>query len=709
MYRSPNGNKTIKMNQRNNPFSLGNNNLRVRFKKALSILLSREYYEGSLYGKIYNKIRPDGRSQIYVDQPVLEKKVQKKFIEVEDDIVKFLVGPTGVGKTTLIRNMFHVFNRDVTITDNNFIIYVSFYSMVSYFDKAKETDTIIQDALLGAINEAVSYLDGRDYVDRLVSYDDAYYDDFYSFMCENNKHLIQTFPDNSYNAERVRQDGHKYILDWIAENKPMDYHMCQLKYYLNLYKKRTNKMFNNIILILDDLESLDSKYAKSIIDCAYHCKKCLQANFDRGYYFKALISLRNYSYRIQQIRRKEAFREIPWDDVIMKDIVPELSSVLEKRTSYVLNLDEMLNSVDDREAFKSASESLQTILLKMYGQYDKMLLSLTHNNIFKSMTLLFRILTNKSYLGKYEIDRANQNGAFDISSKDYHLENHSSNSGIPGNDDVYYALVYGEQGIYFDSEDYYLTNIMHYKSKEGVSTELLGLYIIQYFIQKGVNLNDPSYDGFESLKCSKVIDTIMSLYSFSSDTKFKTIYEGFESMMEYMYRGGVFLQSIIEPIKEDIDSEYREYTPEMKVFLSLRGSQLYNMLSYNALLFTTYRDDIDTDIEKNDVLTLDMSMNERMLYCLSYIDFLADKEIELFRAVSDYENYKNVMGSELAVTILMKGMEETIKVYYVNDTQSRQEIVQQYHLIQRKVNGFLDSIYNESQVMFTHVDPIYGG
>ena len=205
---------------------------------------------------------------------------------------------------------------------------------------------------------------------------------------------------------------------------------------------------------------------------------------------------------------------------------------------------------------------------------------------------------------------------------------------------------------------------MHYKNKEGQNTELLGVYIIQYFIQRGINLDDSSYDGFESILCEEVIDNIMSLYSFSSDAKTRSVRSGLEQMMEHLYKGGVLLQSIIEPIKEDIDTIHRVYSSKMKVFLSLRGSQLYNMLSYNALLFTTYRDDIDTDINKNDIPTLEMSMNERMIYCLSYISYLSNIEMELFRSVSDYKNYQSVMGSDLAVTILMKGMEETISFLY---------------------------------------------
>ena len=60
------------------------------------------------------------------------------------------------------------------------------------------------------------------------------------------------------------------------------------------------------------------------------------------------------------------------------------------------------------------------------------------------------------------------------------------NSSIPGNSDVFYALAYGDNDLYFDSNDYYLTNIMHYHVEDKQDTELFGLYIIQYMIQNKV-------------------------------------------------------------------------------------------------------------------------------------------------------------------------------------------------------------------------------
>ena len=99
------------------------------------------------------------------------------------------------------------------------------------------------------------------------------------------------------------------------------------------------------------------------------------------------------------------------------------------------------------------------ILQKLYGEYDKMILDLTHNNLFKSMQLLMRILTNRRHLGKYEIFN---DGAFDIDPQKYKLANPSVDKGIPGNDVVFCSLAYGEEEAYRDANDYYMTNVMHY-------------------------------------------------------------------------------------------------------------------------------------------------------------------------------------------------------------------------------------------------------
>lgn len=111
------------------------------------------------------------------------------------------------------------------------------------------------------------------------------------------------------------------------------------------------------------------------------------------------------------------------------------------------------------------------------------------------MQLLMRILTNKRHLGKYEIFNG---GSFIIDPKNYKLMNQSIDKSMPGNDDVFYSLVYGEEDAYQDANDYYMTNIMHYVKKENKETELMGIYIIQFLIKQELCIATDAYDGFDS-------------------------------------------------------------------------------------------------------------------------------------------------------------------------------------------------------------------
>lgn len=110
------------------PYELGNNHLALRFKnRAFSILLDSGYYEGTVFGQYYNTFDSTGKSSIYVEQPETEKALDV-FLKTDSDCIKYLVGYTGIGKTTVIRNYFHIYDRNIRVVDESLIIYHSFYS-----------------------------------------------------------------------------------------------------------------------------------------------------------------------------------------------------------------------------------------------------------------------------------------------------------------------------------------------------------------------------------------------------------------------------------------------------------------------------------------------------------------------------------------------------------------------------------------------------
>lgn len=695
MYKRPNQEFSRRGSNIFNPYKLGENQIKKRFRYALEVLLASEYYEGTDYGKIYCERREDGKSKIYVDQPELEKKIYDDFINLNKDATKYLVGYTGVGKTTLLRNAFQVFDRNIKEKDGNLIIYLSFYTTITAIE-GDERD-IVKTALISEIEAAITYLSGGTYVERLMQYNDDFYKEFYEYIYKNNNALIHQYPNNPiYTAELTEKNIYRKILDDLANKDPLDYSLSQLKFFLKKYKKRKGTNFKNIVFIFDDIETRSIEYQSELMELAWHIKKCLQTFKDRDFYLKILISLRNYSFRMHCIRAKEAFREIEKDDIILKDYVPSLSDVLEKRVDYVLKNKKIVEKVKEPDSWKISVMNLEIILQKLYGEYDKMILDLTHNNLFKSMQLLMRILTNKRHLGKYEIFNE---GAFVIDPKNYKLTNKSVDKAVLGNDDVFYSLVYGEEDAYQDTNDYYMTNIMHYIKKENKETELMGIYIIQFLIKQKLCIATDVYDGFDSKEGNEIVDEILDIFSLSVDEQ-KDMRNGLKAMMKKLYEGGVLLQSFIEPVLEDDEAFKREYREDMKVYLSFRGYRLYCLLEANSLLFQTYRDDIDTNIEENDILTLQLSKYKRIKYCLQYCEYLFCKETAYIVRAKSKKLFMECFGEKVSVVILMLGLRESINIYFSRDSNERDESRKAYNALARKINIFLEQINNRESLDF---------
>ena len=691
--QSPNRKSNIGKH-RQDPYSLGENQLSRFFKWPFETLLTPEYYAGSEYGKIFYERRADGRSKIYVDQPNLEKELQDYFIDDNNDFTKYLVGYTGVGKTTLLRNFFQVFDRDINVIDGNLVIYVSLYSMASS-EKGTEED-LIRNMLDGAIQEAISFIDGREYIERLQSYDDSFYKDLYAFILANNKHMIHTYaasPDNSHKLHTP--NPHTIILNDLAQAKPFDYNLSLLKYYL--FKSSNGDGFKNVIFILDDVESLSLTNIEKLIDIVHHIKKCMQANKKRQYNIKSLIALRNYSFRnLPQEIKNAAFRER--GIVIHKDTVPRLSKVIKLRLEYLMSKPETIQKYSNKDALTSAYNSLDFILQSLYGQYDEMLLSLTHNNLFLSMHLLFRIITNKQFIGKNEVE---ERGAFDIRHERYLGRGPKASS--LRNDDVFYALAYGENDVYKDEEDYYFTNILHFKENDHYQTELCGLFIIQYLYMRKVYFSENGYDYVTSIDNREVIDDIVNQFSFPIEKRKHDFKSGLHFMMRHMYIGGAILQSILEPKYDDGPRFRRIFHDDMKIYLSRRGFQLYKMLEKNALLLMVYRDDIDTDIENNDKSTLSLSNSKSIQYCIKYIEHLFNLEVALTKIIVNKAIYISTIGSTLPTVQLMKGIRESINIYFNEASPDRDQTIILYNQLAEKMQKYIVSLSENGRYKFDTV------
>lgn len=693
--KAPNDNSSLSTEFQ--PYHLGKNQVSKLFLEYLLPVFSINYKEGTELATYYKDIFK-GKSIIYVEQPELEERLWNEVITPSKDSTKYLVGSTGVGKTTLIRNVFQIFDRKPVITKGNLIIYHSFYNMTPSTSNEKTFD--IEEGIINTVESACTHLSGyKSKINRLMSYKKTnFYEDFLDFIVDNNSNLDSSIEDSSEFVESLTEENmYAKALDSIKAKDTLDYEMSLLKYYVKQYNSKSKEPLKNIVFILDDIESQPMYYQDHLLELVWRIKKCMGHQKEKSHrvspHVKMLVALRNFSFRIQQnihVQIDEGRREIPLNDIILKDSVPPISAIIKKRTDYILNHEEIIAGINNKTKWLNAIKSLNIILTRMYGQYDNMLLNLTHDNLFYSMILAMRIITNEKHLGKYELFLDEEKSAFELNPNVYKLRNPSNDSTVPGNDEVFKSLVYGEFKIYRSMGDYYLTNILNnkgIKGKESYLVELWGPYIIKYMLTKKIVVNRGVLDSFEP--ADMIIDNILSVFNWADNEDKKHNLRALKNIMGRYYVSGVLRESILKPRTdmEILKSSDRKYTDNIQVFLSTRGKQLYNMLSSNSLLLEAYRDDIETSLSQNDVPSLDLPHSACLKYCIQYINTIRLKELELLYLIKNGNDYVKNFGNETLTVHMLTGISETIKTYYTNDTVEKLELV----------NAYNDVVYRENE------------
>ena len=718
MYRSPNTTLRNYKDKSILPYKKGNNQIYRTFKKAINILLTKEYYEGSYNGQYFNQFTKDEEgndiSTIYVRQPEIEEKIKEEIIDTDSDMVKYLVGYEGVGKTTLIRNLFHVFDRKTNAFNNNLVIYISFYSnRTEKLDNPRET---VHDVVRSSIEGALTFLSGfSTAVDRVASYDDDFYKSFASYIQDNNSIFAnQPFGKPSANID-IKNAPNPYVeyLDRLYDSYPMDYTLTLLKYYLS---KPDNKKYKNVYFIFDDLETLPMDFIDEVFYMSMHLDKCSKGLKYRRFKVKQLIALRSYTFRQSKYIKQFGANKISNNDIIIKNQVPSLTEILLQRVSSIEKTieeekeDSGIDSKTEKNIFL-LMDDLKDILEDTYAKFDPLLLNLTHFNIFNSLQLLVRIITNRHFFGNRETE---VKGSFLYDKANYDTDNKNRYS------DLFYALAYGDNKLYFDINDYYLMNIMHYHIEDKKETELLGIYIIQYMIKNMMSLSIDDMEGktrkqgtatiipFDDcyvIEGDVLLNKLSAFYKSASRNEYVLIEEGFKAMIEHLYNGGALLQDIRKPVLDDgrADGRRYEHGKGVRVYLSLRGHQLYKMLQYNSLLFQVYRDDIDTELENNNIPTRELSVYSRIEYCLSYTECLFKRERKLLGFVVNKSDYIDNFGEKIATVVLMEGISQSIERYFTNETEEKRKIFELYNSIAGTINDFIDTCNNNNHIKFERV------
>lgn len=619
------------------------------FPFAFKVLLTHGYNEGTPQGLYFNTLNELGQSSIYVRQTAYEG-ILEKIVNDYGDSLKYLVGFTGIGKTTLLKNFFKAFSRSIEIRDGLLILYISFHSANLNTDNPKESvDEVITEYILTAVDKLI---DTHPDIEKLINnHREEFNKALYDNICENKEikiphnHLLPSF---SHSGE----DKYTSILNEMVQSDLLAYCLFLLKFVVNMCND-----IQKVVFIYDDIESQANIFHRHVADSANHIHSCTLTHKNRNYHVKTIISLKSFTFR-ENVSREAIARRVDIDnDVVLKETIPPIIEIFKKRFNVAKKQEYKRIENPDSQTWEEAEAILDIIARELSINFGDAICKLTNNDIHKALIAFVKILTNHRYVAASE--RENR-GAFRLSRDDYNIKT---------SEPVFKALAYGEGDVFSDVDQHMFCNVLQVHDDENPGSELLGLYILNYLINSKKNGKNTLY-GLNYEIGKDIVDRIVDVFITLNNIEKNELKKKLNLVMEHFYEGSIILRSIrdYEEPETAVSQTSRVYKEDYGVYLSLRGQKLYNLLSESSFLFEIYRDDIDTQLPNNQICSLQMSKFDVLKYLIEYIEVLFEIEKQYIQKASGRFNlYIERFGHHFLVSDLLEGIVRSTTRYFSYD------------------------------------------
>ncbi len=656
------------------------NQIGRKFSKIFDVLMDRNYYTGTKYGKYFDRLNSDGTSKIYVYDS-LEEELKKVHYSEKDEI-KYLVGLTGMGKTTLLRNYFKIIDRDVEINGNDIVIYISLYY----------ADLLTDSPQVSVKNEIIKYLSRttRKLLEehKIIAEDkESFWDGFYNFILNNKPTLLENekiLPDSDLLDEIFENDSYrrrKRKLEAIFESNTLEYYSSLIKYILTC----TDSSYR-IILIYDDIESKEEKFHKPTVELARHIHSCFSAIENKKITTKTIVSLRAYTFRCNIGRQSQARRESILNDTILKKSAVSLSDIFAKRFAEIEEIQKTKSATKNMEGYNEAKRELNRVSWTLDRLGGQLIYKLSNYNLCDALYIYCNIMVNLEWITDEEREN---DGAFQLDSKNYRITT----------ENLMYVIANVENDGVVEKSGY-VPNIL-YNDKEG--TDLIGMYIIRHLMLKGI---DNVY-GEKYIKGSDLLLNIRNLFVKRTDSNIRVEYWNYRinDVLNHLYNSGVLFRSLYDIEDPDDYQIERKYDEDFKLYLSPRGKCLFELFSKNAVLLEIYRDDIYTDIVNNDKLTDDLTTTEVFDYLLDYLGSLFEFEKgKIGSAIPDLSLYQEILGDVFMTSILLEGVVNNMAVYFKSKDNTYADLLCKTKNIFDNMSIYSESLRKKYNIDFYVVD-----
>lgn len=594
-----------------------------------------EYFDGVFYEDIEKSTGLEAcfedvlteNSEYVLDEEITAKLNAK--LSGKNNVI-FLLGYRSSGKTIFLKKYFHIKYNTTAMQDGTLL--------VPMFGLGNVEEKQPYDHAVGIVRSMCDILESNGIV-----YEGGI-EEFYSFVLETRAEYL---PALTFSEECALSSAECKAarIDKMQKQHELSFYLSRLKLLLSKSDGRCDK----IIFILDNIQNTynEASLQKKFVNYMLHTYECL-INFDYAYDQKKLklhmiISVRPHNFRI-----------LKGD----QHILPYAGHTIWKNNKFnsAKLLERALGEYQEEVFFGSetlypSTDGYYKLSQKLRRTYSEMIEKICFYDITLIVESYKRILLNRTWVkeGNFKFKKKPNIRLFDNITWIRAL--------ACGNSKVYQRIDYSEDTPRIDK---LIPNLLYNEENEDYG--LLILYTMKYFLRK--------YDkdmecGEKYVQLEDYMKDFQDVLGVERQLLLKTI--------SYMYDAEILRRSIhdVEGVDgEQYSSEFK-FGSRNKLYITIRGAKLWDMLKDDSLLLELCREDmyrIPGDSEDSNKSSYDLMMEDKQwqlfLELLKIIEELFEEEYAFYRtacANNRKEQYRKLFGkSSISRNTLLQGVMKSV-------------------------------------------------
>lgn len=617
--------------------------------------------------------------KMYVNNENFEKNFYD-FLELYSNSMKFCVGYTGIGKTTSIRHCLQLGVSTVTklntksrhSKDKYMIIFPTFLDGARFLAND-------QFDFIGRVASVCTALEREnpELKSILRTFDGR--KGFYNFICEHTPRILETKNDFEF-LNYSDDDEIMRKLSYAQQFFPYEYYANKLKYYI----KATNYKYDQLVVLLDDIETLSEIQQHEVIKEYLHFYSCMNntdipKEFD--YRITMLISLRPHTLRmyrykdqIEKYRGLEAFT-VATNTVLKKNAL-DLSVFFKKRFDFYTSKSSKI--IGNKESWDECYKNLMSLNDAFDGKYKSMIINLCFFNVRAALAIYSKVLANRFWLQGNRTKEI----FFTIDSQHYNFNNIN----------VIRAIGCGNSSVFTgEDETSVIPNIFLTDEKLDMDYSVYCMLVIQFFIKiAGAGINDDTIEITYGENAKKLKDVI----KIWEDTVGKIKKDALYKALIYLFENKILRKSIEDTDTSETMDQPASIQGDSKLYISPRGHELMSMLSRDSVYFEMLREcawrEYNGHVEYSQLSSYELLVQRQQGYIfldlLEYIDYLREEEENIFFSPGnkiDLIKYRDIFGASMMVSILLKGVQNSLNYSGLSNNEA---IAKKFLCVQRNID-----------------------